>query len=100
MQEIEGVTSSFSEHQRKMPLATASLILGFLGCVMFGILAGIPAVICGHISLNKLKQEHQNNKNRRIAFAGLILGYIGIIMTIILAIGLLMIYYDWGPFNI
>ena len=83
-----------------MPLAVISLVLGFLSCVMLGILSGIPAVICGHMAMSKLRDKPEFVGSKRIAVAGVVLGYTGIAMTFIVIIGFLMLRYNWGPFNI
>ncbi|MFO8012330.1 MAG: DUF4190 domain-containing protein [Phycisphaerae bacterium] len=62
-------------------LAIASLILGILSMVCLGLLAGIPAVICGHMALGRIKQSGQGG--RGLAIVGLVLGYISIVATII-----------------
>ena len=86
--------------QPKMRIAVVSLVLGFLGCVMLGAFTAIPAVICGHIALSKLKWEQNINTYKRIALAGVILGYIGIIITVVITLGILMFFYNWGPVTI
>jgi Domain of unknown function (DUF4190) len=58
-------------------IAIASLVLGILGMVLLGPLAGIPAVVCGHIALSKLK-ANPSLSGRGIAIAGLVTGYLGI----------------------
>jgi hypothetical protein len=89
------------QEQKKLPIAFASLVLGILSCTVFGILTGIPAVVCGHISLSKIKSEPKNYIiGKRLAVSGLFLGYTGIAMTIALIVGLLMLYFDWGTFKI
>jgi hypothetical protein len=92
----EQVEKSISSDQERKnaPLAVISLVLGFLSCVMFGFISGIPAVICGHISLSKLKREPNRYKGKRLATAGVVLGYIGILLTIMLALALLLIFFD------
>ena len=62
-------------------LAIASLVLGILSCVCLGILAGIPAVICGHMALGRIKASGQGG--RGLAIVGLVLGYLSIVFTII-----------------
>ena len=57
-------------------LATASMILGIVG-LCTGI-AGIAAVICGHMALNKIKQSNNMLQGRGMAIAGLVLGYLEI----------------------
>src|SRR6266496_6460414 len=38
-------------------LAIASFVLGLLSMVCFGFLAGIPAIICGHIARSRVRQS-------------------------------------------
>ena len=58
--------------------ATASLVLGLLSLVC-GLLAGIPAVILGHISLSNIRKSGGRLKGEGIALAGLIMGYISLV---------------------
>ena len=62
---------------RTSGLAIASLVLGLLGLFSAG-LAGIPAVICGHLSLGRIKRSAGSKVGRGMAVAGLITGYLGI----------------------
>jgi len=62
-------------------LAIASLIMGILSMVCLGILTGIPAIICGHMALKRIKESGQGG--RGLAIVGLVLGYISIVLTII-----------------
>jgi uncharacterized protein DUF4190 len=57
-------------------LAIASLILGIVG-LCTGI-AGIAAVICGHMALNQIKRSGEVIQGRGLAIAGLVLGYLEI----------------------
>ncbi len=57
-------------------LAIASLICGILSFLTAG-LAGLPAVITGHMSLSAIKKSSGALKGRGMAIAGLIMGYLG-----------------------
>jgi peptidyl-prolyl cis-trans isomerase B (cyclophilin B) len=63
-------------------LAIASLVLGLLTPLCCGFFTGIPAIICGHISLSKCS-KNPNLQGKGMAIAGLILGYVGTIGTIL-----------------
>ena len=78
----------------RLPFSTASLILGFLSCVMFGIISSVPAIILGHISLSKYKRNPKY-QGKRIAVAGIVLGYIGILITIFIVLRFISIYYGY-----
>lgn len=58
--------------------ATGSLILGILSLLCFSFLAGIPAIILGHISRKNIRQSMGRLKGDGMALAGLIMGYISI----------------------
>ncbi len=63
-------------------LATASLICG-IGSVFFGPLAGIPAIITGHLALGKIKKSGGVLQGRGLAITGLILGYVFTVLSVI-----------------
>ena len=66
--------------------AIASLVLGiasFVLCLSF--LAGIPAVILGHISRSKIKKSGGRLQGDGMALAGLILGYISFLFIPLIA---------------
>ena len=69
------------------PLATWSLVLGLLGLLCLGMLAGIPAIVCGHLALSNINRN-PILQGRGSATAGLILGYLGTIFWILFAITL------------
>lgn len=72
-------------------LAIASLVCGILSVVFFcvcgGLFLGIPAVICGHLSLNQLNTPGNLQQGRGMAIAGLICGYLGIALFAIMILG-------------
>jgi len=78
-QPTEGVTAAV----KTAPVAIWSLVLGILGIIPLGILAAIPAVICGHIAIPKIGQSNGSLTGRGLAIAGLALGYISIAVSIV-----------------
>ena len=64
-------------------LAVWSLILGILSIVCIGFLAGIPAIICGHLAKSEIKRAGGSLEGTGLALAGLITGYIGTVFSII-----------------
>ena len=77
--------------ETKLPHSTLILILGFLSCIIFGVLTGIPAIILGHKALGKYKKEplKYNIKDKRQALSGLLLGYTGTVLTAVLILKLI-----------
>jgi Domain of unknown function (DUF4190) len=64
-------------------LAVASLCLGIAGILPLGIIGAIPAIICGHIALSRIKRN-QGTKGKRLAGIGLILGYLVVVFTVVI----------------
>src|SRR6476619_4322801 len=66
--------------------AIASMVLGIASialCLSF--IAGIPAVILGHLSLSRIKKSMGRLKGEGMALTGLILGYISLPSILIIA---------------
>jgi Domain of unknown function (DUF4190)/Domain of unknown function (DUF1707) len=72
------------------PIAIASLVCG-IAQIPFFIVAGIPAIICGHIARNQIKRTGEDGDG--MALAGLVLGYLGVFGPIlfVLLISLLVL---------
>jgi hypothetical protein len=62
-------------------LAIWSLVLGIVSLLCLGVVAGVPAIICGHIARSNIKQSQGNVAGSGLALAGLILGYVGAVIT-------------------
>jgi hypothetical protein len=71
-------TSSFKPSN---VLAIASLVCGILGGYKMSTFSLI-AVVVGHLSLNKIKNNPDRYSGKVIAIAGLILGYFGLAITV------------------
>jgi hypothetical protein len=69
-------------------LAVASLVCGIVGLVTCMFLVGIPAVVCGHMALNRISTPGIQLGGRGMAIAGLVMGYI----SIALGIGALLLF--------
>lgn len=61
-------------------LAVWSLVLGVLAIIPCSILAGIPAVITGHIALNRAGKSPTEYGGKGLAVAGLVMGYLSVLM--------------------
>ncbi len=63
--------------------AVASMVFGILSILLFFILAGIPAVILGHMSLSKIRRSKGRLTGGSMAMAGLVLGYVSIAFSLL-----------------
>ena len=71
-------------------LAIASLVCGILSlstcmCMLFTGVLAIPAVICGHMALNRINAPGAQIGGRGMAIAGLITGYLSIGLSLVMA---------------
>ena len=73
--EIPGMSSEPPQTDGK---AIGSLICGIASVTIFSILAGIPAIILGHISRSDIRKSAGRLKGEGLALAGLIMGYISL----------------------
>lgn len=65
-------------------LAVSSFVLGLVSLV-FPYLLAVPAIICGHLAVSKIK-KHPHLRGRPLAIAGCVLGYVGILFLLIILI--------------
>ena len=77
-------------------LSIASLVCGIMAiisCYIWGVF-GLPAVICGHMSLKKINNSPTPVAGKGMAIAGLICGYIGIVFQLALIIGGIFLFMN------
>jgi peptidyl-prolyl cis-trans isomerase B (cyclophilin B) len=67
---------------KKKGLAIASLVCAIVGG--WASPTTLPAVICGHIALSRIKQRPHEFGGSALAMTGLILGYLGLLQAAIL----------------
>lgn len=75
------------EDGKTSALAITSLVLGILSFITLGLTA-IPAVICGHVALRKIKRSAGRQAGGGLALGGVICGYFGLFLFIALLAGL------------
>ena len=70
--------------QKSSGLAIASLVLGILSVACFGLLAGIPAIILGHIAHNRARKQPDQYGGSGLAIAGFVAGYASLVVTLVM----------------
>lgn len=90
-----GSPYGYTAPPEKNALGIWSLVLGILSVIMLfscfvGVLAGIPAVITGHLSRKAHKEGLADNPG--LALAGIITGWVTIGLTILGIIGLALLF--------
>jgi|SRR5579859_6454959 len=71
--------------------AITALVLGIVSWVGFSILAGIPAIVFGHIALGEIKASGNTQEGRGMAIAGLVLGYLSLVGILCICLYFLVI---------
>ena len=66
-------------------MATASLVLGICGITCLSVLAGIPAIILGHLGYNRARKYPGVYGGSGMAIAGLVMGYLSLIWLPLMA---------------
>ncbi len=70
---------------RQQGLAITSFVLGIISFAFcFGLLTGIPAIICGHAAKNRVRRSPEKYAGAGFAMAGLILGYLSVLYTVLI----------------
>ncbi len=59
------------------------MILGIVSIVCCGLLAGIPAIILGHIAKNEIDASQGMQEGRGMATAGFVMGIIGSVLSVL-----------------
>lgn len=84
--DVHEPVQSLSENPAGTPkqkgFAIASLVCAILGG--YASTLTIPAIICGHMALYKMKKRPQRYSGKGLAIAGLIIGYAGLILALVL----------------
>ncbi len=84
--EFPGGTAEVAGTQPSQGLAIASLVLGIVSVaavICGGLLAGIAAIICGHIAFNRAKRSPARYGGSGMAMAGFILGYVSLALSLV-----------------
>jgi hypothetical protein len=66
---------------RTNQMAVASVVCG-IGQIFFFVLAGVPAIVFGHVARRQIRQTGEAGSG--MATAGLIMGYVGVLTPILL----------------
>ena len=73
------------EQSRNQGMATGSLVCGILSLTCLSVLAGIPAIILGHVAVARVSSDPELHGGKDRAVAGLIMGYLSVLFLFLLA---------------
>jgi Domain of unknown function (DUF4190)/GYF domain 2 len=71
-------------------LAITSLVLGLLSLVCLPVIAGIPAIICGHLARSRARRLPGLYGGAGFALAGLIMGYFSFVAVLVILPAMLL----------
>lgn len=71
-------------------LAITSFVLGLMSLLCFGFLAGLPAIICGHMARGRARRLPGQYGGAGFALAGLIMGYVSLLVSLLILPALLL----------
>ena len=73
-------------------LAVASLIAGIFSWILMPFIAGVVAVICGHMARGEIKRSNGTLEGDGLAIAGLVLGWINVVLCV-LAVAAVVLFF-------
>ena len=73
-----------SKLPKRSRLAIWSLVLGILSPACLFVVAGIPAVVCGHLARKRIQDADGALTGNGLAMGGLVLGYLGIALSVLI----------------
>jgi hypothetical protein len=76
---------SYPAGRRTNSMAVASMVCG-IGQIFFWLLAGIPAIVFGHVARRQIRESGEAGDG--MALAGLVMGYVGVLVPILLIAGI------------
>jgi len=79
------------------PKAILSLVLGLAGLFLFSVLAGIPAIVLGHMARARIAASMGRLQGAGMAMAGLVLGYISVAMVPVMLLMFFFGFHFWSP---
>ena len=82
---------SFVQRQSNA-LAVASLIAGIFSWILMPFIAGVVAVICGHMARGEIKRSNGTLEGDGLAIAGLVLGWINVVLCV-LAVAAVVLFF-------
>jgi hypothetical protein len=77
--------------------AVISLVLGILSLVSFSILAGIPAIILGNASRERIRASSGQLTGEGLATAGVVMGWISVALALVIVFIVFMMAFIIVP---
>ncbi len=82
--------------RQSSPLAVISLICGILSWLGLPVVAGLVAVITGHMARREIRREPERYEGDTLALIGLVLGYINLALAVLGILFAILAFLFWG----
>ena len=73
-------------------LAVVSLIAGIVSWILMPFIAGVAAVICGHMARAEIKRSSGALEGDGLAIAGLVLGWINVVLCVLTVAAIVLFF--------
>jgi len=73
-------------------LAVVSLIAGIVSWILMPFIAGVAAVICGHMARAEIKRSNGALEGDGLAIAGLVLGWINVVLCVLTVAAIVLFF--------
>jgi hypothetical protein len=73
-------------------LAIASLVAGVLSWLLMPFVAGIAAVVCGHMARGEIRRSNGGLEGDGLAVAGLVLGWVNIVLCVLTVLAVVLFF--------
>ena len=73
-------------------LAVVSLIAGIVSWILMPFIAGVVAVICGHMARGEIKRGNGTLEGDGMAIAGLVLGWINVVLCVLTVAAIVLFF--------
>ena len=73
-------------------LAIASLVAGVLSWLLMPFVAGIVAVVCGHMARGEIRRGNGGLEGDGLAVAGLVLGWVNIVLCVLTVLAVVLFF--------
>ena len=79
-------------------LAVVSLVAGITSWLLLPFVAGLAAVICGHMARSEIRRAPDRLEGDGLAIAGLVLGYLSIALAVLLVFAVFLFFGGLAAF--
>jgi hypothetical protein len=73
-------------------LAVVSLVAGIVSWLLMPFVAGLAAIVCGHMARGEIKRSNGALEGDGLAIAGLVLGWINVVLCVLAVVAVIVFF--------